>query len=176
MFVNYLYYRYLILIYYYIDNYYYHFFFVFLNFVLIYLKLLNYFATNSQNRLIVELHNVFKHKFLKLLKQNFNSSTYISLPNKVFFEQGLILQNNTGKTYAFTGPGGQDEFFITPNTPWVDKNSLYVDFGVDVASDHNFGRLFDISVNDVQFKVYNAVTNTNIQQFQRVMFEIRIYS
>jgi len=63
---------------------------------LIELKLLNYFATNSQNRLIVELHNVFKHKFLKLLKQNFNSSTYISLPNKVFFEQGLILQNNTG--------------------------------------------------------------------------------
>ena len=56
---------------------------------LIELKLLNYFATNSQNRLIVELHNVFKHKFLNLLKQNFNSSTYISLPNKVFFEKSL---------------------------------------------------------------------------------------
>ena len=63
---------------------------------LIELKLLNYFATNSQNRLIVELHNVFKHKFLNLLKQNFNSSTYISLPNKVFFEKSLILQNNSG--------------------------------------------------------------------------------
>jgi hypothetical protein len=88
----------------------------------------------------------------------------------------VILQNNTGFTYTFTGPGGQDEFFITPNAPWVDKNSLYVDFGVDVASDHNFGRLFDIDVNNVQFKVYNTVTNTNVQQFQRVMFEIRIYS
>ena len=88
----------------------------------------------------------------------------------------VILQNNTGKTYTFTGPGAQDEFYITPNTPWVDKNSLYVDFGVDIASDHNFGRLSDISVNDVQFKVYNAVTNTNIQQFQRLMYEIRIYS
>ena len=88
----------------------------------------------------------------------------------------VILQNNTGKTYTFTGPGGQDEFYITPNTPWVDKNSLYVDFGVDTASDHNFGRLFDISVNDVQFKVYNTVTNVNVQQFQRVMYEIRIYS
>ena len=88
----------------------------------------------------------------------------------------VILQNNTGFTYTFTGPGGQDEFFITPNAPWVDKNSLYVDFGVDLASDHNFGRLFDIDVNNVQFKVYNTVTNTNVQQFQRVMFEIRIYS
>ena len=87
----------------------------------------------------------------------------------------VILSNDTGKTYTFTGPGAQDEFTITPNTSWTDKNSLYVDFGVDVASDHNFGRLFDIDVNNVQFKVYNAVTNTNVQQFQRVMYEIRIY-
>ena len=87
----------------------------------------------------------------------------------------VILSNDTGKTYTFTGPGAQDEFTITPNTSWTDKNSLYVDFGVDVASDHNFGRLFDIDVNNVQFKIYNAVTNTNVQQFQRVMYEIRIY-
>ena len=87
----------------------------------------------------------------------------------------VILSNDTGKTYTFTGPGAQDEFTITPNTSWTDKNSLYVDFGVDVASDHNFGRLFDIDVNNVQFKVYNAVTNTNVQVFQRVMYEIRIY-
>jgi hypothetical protein len=88
----------------------------------------------------------------------------------------VILQNNTGLTYTFTGPGSQDEFYITPNTPWVDKNSLYVDFGVDIASDHNFGRLLDIDVNNVQFFVYNAVTNTRVQQFQRVMYEIRIYT
>mgnify|MGYP003634470608 CR=1 FL=1 len=87
----------------------------------------------------------------------------------------VILSNDTGKTYTFTGPGAQDEFTITPNTSWTDKNTLYVDFGVDVASDHNFGRLYDIDVNNVQFKVYNAVTNTNVQQFQRVMYEIRIY-
>ena len=87
----------------------------------------------------------------------------------------VILSNDTGKTYTFTGPGAQDEFTITPNTSWTDKNTLYVDFGVDVASDHNFGRLLDIDVNNVQFKVYNAVTNTNVQQFQRVMYEIRIY-
>ena len=87
----------------------------------------------------------------------------------------LFLQNNTGKTYTFSGPGSQDEFTITANTNWPDKNLLYVDFGVDIASDHNFGRLHNISPNSVEFKVYNAVTNTNVQQFQRVMYEIRIY-
>ena len=87
----------------------------------------------------------------------------------------VILSNDTGKTYTFTGPGAQDEFTITPNTSWTDKNSLYVDFGADTASDHNFAKLHDIDVNNVQFKVYNAVTNTNVQQFQRVMYEIRIY-
>ena len=87
----------------------------------------------------------------------------------------VILSNDTGKTYTFTGPGAQDEFTITANTPWTDKNTLYVDFGPDVASDHNFGRLHDIDANSVEFKVYNAVTNTNVQVFQRVMYEIRIY-
>ena len=87
----------------------------------------------------------------------------------------VILSNDTGKTYTFTGPGAQDEFTITPNTSWTDKNSLYVDFGADTASDHNFAKLHDIDVNNVQFKIYNAVTNTNVQQFQRVMYEIRIY-
>ena len=87
----------------------------------------------------------------------------------------VILSNDTGKTYTFTGPGAQDEFTITPNTSWTDKNSLYVDFGADTASDHNFAKLHDIDVNNVQFKIYNAVTNTNVQVFQRVMYEIRIY-
>ena len=87
----------------------------------------------------------------------------------------VILSNDTGKTYTFTGPGSQDEFTITANTAWTDKNTLYVDFGVDTASDHNFGRLHDIQANSVEFKVYNAVTNTNVQVFQRVMYEIRIY-
>ena len=104
---------------------------------------------------------------------------YTSVVGYMSFSGGswgaVILSNDTGKTYTFTGPGAQDEFTITPNTSWTDKNSLYVDFGVDVASDHNFGRLFDIDVNNVQFKVYNAVTNTNVQVFQRVMYEIRIY-
>ena len=87
----------------------------------------------------------------------------------------VILSNDTGKTYTFTGPGSQDEFTITPNTSWTDKNTLYVDFGVDIASDHNFGRLLDIGLNDVRFFVYNAVTNTRVAQFQRLMYEIRIY-
>ena len=87
----------------------------------------------------------------------------------------VVLSNDTGKTYTFTGPGSQDEFTITANTAWTDKNTLYVDFGVDIASDHNFGRLHDIDTTTVEFKVYNAVTNTNVQQFQRLMYEIRIY-
>ena len=87
----------------------------------------------------------------------------------------VILQNNTGLTYTFTGPGLQDEFTITPSTNWPDKNNLYITFGNDLTSDHNFGRLHNVNVNNVQFKVYNAVTNTNVQQFQRVMYEIRIY-
>ena len=104
---------------------------------------------------------------------------YTSVVGYMSFSGGswgaVILSNDTGKTYTFTGPGAQDEFTITPNTSWTDKNSLYVDFGADTASDHNFAKLHDIDVNNVQFKIYNAVTNTNVQQFQRVMYEIRIY-
>jgi hypothetical protein len=87
----------------------------------------------------------------------------------------VVLQNNTGLTYTFTGPGAQDEFTITPSTPWVDKNSLYIDFGVDLLTDHTFGRLHDVDANNVQFKVYDAQANGNVQVFQRLMYEIRIY-
>ena len=87
----------------------------------------------------------------------------------------VILQNNTGLTYTFTGPGLQDEFTITPSTAWVDKNRLYVTFGNDLANSHSFGRLHNVDVNNVQFKVYNTNTNANVQVFQRVMYEIRIY-
>ena len=87
----------------------------------------------------------------------------------------VILQNNTGLTYTFTGPGLQDEFTITPSTAWVDKNRLYVTFGNDLANSHTFGRLHNVDVNNVQFKVYNTNTNANVQVFQRVMYEIRIY-
>ena len=87
----------------------------------------------------------------------------------------VVLQNNTGLTYTFTGPGAQDEFTITPSTPWVDKNSLYIDFGVDLLTDHTFGRLHDVDANNVQFKVYDAQANANVQVFQRLMYEIRIY-
>lgn len=87
----------------------------------------------------------------------------------------VILQNNTGLTYTFTGPGLQDEFTITPSTAWVDKNRLYVTFGNDLANSHTFGRLHNVDVNNVQFKVYNTNTNANVQVFQRLMYEIRIY-
>ena len=87
----------------------------------------------------------------------------------------VVLQNNTGLTYTFTGPGAQDEFTITPSTPWVDKNTLYIDFGVDLLTDHTFGRLHDVDANNVQFKVYDAQANGNVQVFQRLMYEIRIY-
>ena len=107
------------------------------------------------------------------------SLPYTSVVGYMTYSSGtwgaVILSNDTGKTYTFTGPGSQDEFTITANTAWTDKNTLYVDFGVDTASDHNFGRLHDIDTATVEFKVYNAVTNTNVQVFQRVMYEIRIY-
>ena len=87
----------------------------------------------------------------------------------------IILSNDTGKTYTFSGPGLQDEFTITANTNWTDKNSMYVTFGNDISSDHTFGRLHDITVNTIEFKVYNTLTNVNVAVFQRLMYEIRIY-
>ena len=87
----------------------------------------------------------------------------------------IILSNDTGKTYTFSGPGLQDEFSITANTNWTDKNSMYVTFGNDISSDHTFGRLHDITNNSIEFKVYNTLTNVNVAVFQRLMYEIRIY-
>merc|ERR1712127_10742 len=50
----------------------------------------------SLTKFIVEGHNIFKGKFLNVLKKNLQSSLQISLPNKVFFETTKILQSNRG--------------------------------------------------------------------------------
>jgi len=63
---------------------------------LIELKLLNLIFLNSLTKFIVEGHNIFKGKFLNVLKKNLQSSLHISLPNKVFFETTKILQSNRG--------------------------------------------------------------------------------
>ena len=62
---------------------------------LIELKLL-YFNNKQSNKMIIELHNIFKGKFINSLKKNFNSNVYINLPNKVFFEESIIIQDSTG--------------------------------------------------------------------------------
>jgi hypothetical protein len=87
----------------------------------------------------------------------------------------VILQNDTGKTYTFTGPGAQDEFIITPNTAWADKDKLFATFngGLDFGS--RFSKINNITTTDIWFKVHNTSTGSNVTEFERVMFEIRIY-
>ena len=63
---------------------------------LIELKLLNYINFNNKNKMIIELHNIFKGKFLESLKKSLDCNTYVNLPNKVFFENSLVIQNNSG--------------------------------------------------------------------------------
>ena len=60
------------------------------------LKLLNYFSIEVKNKAIIEIHSIFKDNFLIKTKKNYNSSIYISLPNKVFFEDSFIIQKNSG--------------------------------------------------------------------------------
>ena len=60
------------------------------------LKLLNFITFNTKNKMIIELHNIFKGNFLESLKKNLDSNTYINLPNKVFFENSMVTQNNSG--------------------------------------------------------------------------------
>ena len=64
---------------------------------LVELKLLKYFNfLDEKNKSIIELHNIFKGNFLNSLKKNLNSYAYLNLPNKVFFENSLIVQNKSG--------------------------------------------------------------------------------
>merc|ERR1712087_44046 len=63
---------------------------------LIELRLLSFINFRQKNQLMIELHNIFKSDFLPMIKNIFNSSAYINLPNKTFFEDNVILQNNLG--------------------------------------------------------------------------------
>jgi len=63
---------------------------------LIELKLLNYVGDRQKNQAVIEIHNIFKGKFIPFIKNVFNSFAYVTLPNKIFFENNVILQNNTG--------------------------------------------------------------------------------
>lgn len=60
------------------------------------LKLLNYITFNTKNKMVIELHNIFKGNFLESLKKNLDSHTYINLPNKVFFENSMVIRDNSG--------------------------------------------------------------------------------
>ena len=64
---------------------------------LIELKLLKYFDVTSNNKSMIELHNIFKGGFLSSLKSNFDSHVYVNLPNKIFFESSSIVQNKSGE-------------------------------------------------------------------------------
>ena len=87
----------------------------------------------------------------------------------------VFLQNNTGLTYTSSGPGSGNEFFITPNTAWVDKDKVYATFSGDQGTDSTMPKLFSISNTNVGFKVYDTNANVNNGTFTKVMFEIRIY-
>nr|QYC61967.1 NADH dehydrogenase subunit 11 [Guinardia striata] len=63
---------------------------------LIELRLLDFIDFNKKNQLMIEIHNIFKSNFIPLIKSIFNSSAYINLPNKTFFEDNVIIQNNLG--------------------------------------------------------------------------------
>jgi len=87
----------------------------------------------------------------------------------------VILQNTTGLTYAFTGPGSQNEFVITPNTAWADKDKLFATFNGDITATDTYSKLFNLTTTNIQFKVYDTGSSSDASAFQRVMFEIRIY-
>ena len=87
----------------------------------------------------------------------------------------VILQNTTGLTYAFTGPGSQSEFVITPNTAWADKDKLFATFNGDITATDTLSKLFNLTTTNIQFKVYDTGSSSDASAFQRVMFEIRIY-
>jgi hypothetical protein len=87
----------------------------------------------------------------------------------------VILQNTTGLTYAFTGPGSQNEFVITPNTAWADKDKLFATFNGDITATDTYSKMFNLTTTNIQFKVYDTGSSSDASAFQRVMFEIRIY-
>ena len=87
----------------------------------------------------------------------------------------VILQNTTGLTYAFQGPGSQNEFVITPNTAWADKDKLFATFNGDITATDTYSKMFNLTTTNIQFKVYDTGSSSDASTFQRVMFEIRIY-
>jgi len=62
---------------------------------LINLKLLNLFTLENKSKVLIELHNLPTNSFFNELKKELNSSAYIGLPNKTFFESSNVFIDNS---------------------------------------------------------------------------------
>ena len=108
---------------------------------------------------------------------NTTGLSYTSLVGYTSYISGVfttvILQNDTGKTYTITN--FQSEFIITPNTAWTDKDKLFANFNGPVTYQDEFAKISEITTTQVWFKVHDTATDTSVTEFEKVMFELRIY-
>ena len=127
------------------------------------LKLLNYFNIEIKNKSIIEIHNIFKDNFLVKTKKNYNSSIYVSLPNKVFFEDSFIIQNNSGsinKTVKALNSLNKSK------SNWKILRKLYSYLNKNIYNSYNTNLLEIVNLNNynifLKFIEYNYLPSLSI--------------
>tara|TARA_B110000977_G_scaffold65612_1_gene89392 strand:+ start:17 stop:1015 length:999 start_codon:yes stop_codon:yes gene_type:complete len=87
------------------------------------------------------------------------------------------LFNNTGKTFAFTAPFVQNDYFITPSTNFADVDKVWLSFtGANYNDNRTYFPAASVNASEVIFFIQESDTGNSIAtDWSQLFVEIRIY-
>ena len=86
------------------------------------------------------------------------------------------LFNNTGKTFAFTAPFVQNDYFITPSTNFADVDKVWLSFTGASQNNRTYYPAAQVNASEVVFFIQESDTGNSIAtDWTQLFVEIRIY-
>ena len=87
------------------------------------------------------------------------------------------LFNNTGKTFAFTAPLNQNDYFITPSSNFADVDKVWLSFtGANYNGNRTYFPAASVNASEVFFFIQESDTGNSIAtDWSQLFVEIRIY-
>ena len=86
------------------------------------------------------------------------------------------LFNNTGKTFAFTAPGAQGDYAITPSSNFADVDKVWLSFTGASQGDRTYFPAAHVNTSEVVFFIQESDTGSSVvTDWTQLFVEIRIY-